>query len=359
MARGSDSTDAAEEDDPGSTHQIAPTVSIYQNSEHVSGILQQLFGEPLVTEQSRESLDERKDSSGTTTNTGGAAQVAVKAPIVQGSVKGDRTRGSREDQDLTLSTRSVTNFVYSQAYYLYLVRDTLRARGHLKTVASSDDALGLSSGDFIEYQATFRPNEINALLDILTPDLIAAITAYRVRSQGARLLEGFEDIEDLKSEWFKAETKASVQADLARAVATALRVDFRSESTREYYGTIDTDGDHEVTAVTICDNTHFVVEDEDRILDGHFTVLGKVTSPADTDVPVLERNKVLERLQPTAVDQIFEALRQSVEPQAQRLSERSSAAGGDFPSGSDLLNVEFASRVPGLSFRVIPIAIYA
>lgn len=240
-----------------------------------------------------------------------------------------------------------------------MVRDTLRARGQLKTLASNDDALGLNSGDFVEYQATFRPNEISALLDILTPDLIAAITAYRVRSEGVRLLGGLDDVDDMKSEWFKAETKAGVQADFARAIATALRVDFRSESTREYYGTIDTEGEDDVTAVTICDNAHFVVDDEDRILDGHFTVLGKVTSPAETDVPVLERNKVLERLQPTAVDQIFQALRQSVEPQAQRLSERSSAAGGDFPSGSDLLDVEFASRVPGLSFRVIPIAIYA
>lgn len=70
-----------------------PTVSIYQNSEHVSGILQQLFGEPLVTDQSRETLNERKDSSGSSTNKGGGASVTVKAPIVQGSIKG-ALRGS-------------------------------------------------------------------------------------------------------------------------------------------------------------------------------------------------------------------------------------------------------------------------
>jgi hypothetical protein len=254
----------------------------------------------------------------------------------------------------------VTNYVFSQAYYLYVVRDFLRERGQLKTVTTLDEALALNSGDFVEYKAAFRPNEMNALLDILTPDLISAITAHHYRREGVRLLEGLSDLEEMKQAWYKAETKASVNADLARAVASAVRVDFRSESTREYYGAIDIEGEDEVTAVTICDNAHFVVDDEDRMLDGHFTVLGKVTSPAETDVPVLERNKLLERLQPTAVDQIFEALRKSVEPQAQRLSERSSAAGGaEFPSGSDLVDVEFASRVPGHSFRVIPIAIYA
>ena len=37
------------------------TISIYQNSEHVNGILQQAYNAPLLTAESRETLQERKD----------------------------------------------------------------------------------------------------------------------------------------------------------------------------------------------------------------------------------------------------------------------------------------------------------
>ena len=60
-----------------------------------------------------------------------------------------------------------------------------------------------------------------------------------------------------------------------------------------------------MTVVTICDAQHFTVEDEDRILDGTFTVLGKVTSAPVEGLPVFERNKVLRNLAPDAVDQII------------------------------------------------------
>jgi hypothetical protein len=145
-----------------------------------------------------------------------------------------------------------------------------------------------------------------------------------------------------------------MQSELAYAIARAVRVDFRSEKTREFYGTI-APGPDGVTAITICDNAHFVVEDEDRILDGDFTVLGKVTSTTSTDVPMLERNKILERLKPEGVDTLFRQLRHSVEGQARKLD----AHGDDGDLPDDFFDVAFSSRVWGPSFKVIPIAIYA
>ena len=51
------------------------------------------------------------------------------------------------------------------------------------------------------------------------------------------------------------------------------------------------------------DNAHIVVDDPNRILAGRFTVLGKAVSAVEDDVPVLARNKVLNRVRPKAVDQ--------------------------------------------------------
>jgi hypothetical protein len=61
----------------------------------------------------------------------------------------------------------------------------------LKTIESSADARDLKSGDFVEYTASFRPNEIIALLDILTPELIAEIARARVRSEGVAGFDAF------------------------------------------------------------------------------------------------------------------------------------------------------------------------
>ena len=224
----------------------------------------------------------------------------------------------------------------------------------LKTVTSRTDAAGLEVGEFVEYQATFRPNEINALLDILTPDLVAAITRYYFRNEGMKAFDNWADFENLKAYSEKNQIIAQTQADLARAVAGAVRVDFRSEKTREFYGTIGNDAEV-VTAVTICDNPHFVVDDEDRILDGQYTVLGKVTSPTSTNVPILDRNKILDRLKPEGVDELFKTLRDSVTKQSKGLEAR---AGSD-QLANDIFDVALASRIDGSSFKVVPVAIYA
>lgn len=262
--------------------------------------------------------------------------------------------GRSAESGLTASSRLTRNFEYSQAYYLHVVRAALRKAGVLRVVTSANDASDLRSGDFVEYQATFRPNEISALLDILTPDLIAAITHYAVNSRSIRRYTEYgADLEGLQIFAAQGQADAQARSDLARSVAEAVRVDFRSVKTREFYGSIGR-GEQEVTAVTICDNPHFVVDDEDRILDGEFTVLGKVTSATTTDVPILERNKVLDRLKPEGVDQFFDMLRDSVGDQARRLE----GQGGHSDIADDIFDVALASRIHGPSFKVMPIAIY-
>jgi hypothetical protein len=326
------------------------TVSIYQNAEHVSGILQQAYGAPLLTEESRENLLEQKDEAGRTKDAGGNVGVKAKAPVV-GDISGDIRlgRSSREDTLVTQAGKSIQQFIYSQAYYLHVVRNTLRGRDQLKSVRSVTDAEGLLSGDFVEYQAAFRPNEINAALDILTPRLVAAIATHLVRREALDQYMKAPDTETIQRLTMVFEAKARSHSELAEAIAEAVRVDFRSEKTREYYGLIG-EGGNSVTAITICDAAHFVVEDEDRILDGRFTVLGKVTSSPEIDVPVLGRNKLLERFEPKAVDEVFDRV---------RAVGASPATGGMFDTVGDMIDLELASRIYGTSFKVVPIAIYA
>ena len=346
------------ENAPG--QQPTPTVSIYQNPDHVAGILQQVFVAPLIVAETHEQGEDASRAENVGKQAGGTLAASASIPLV-GKIDADLTgqRARNTEVGSVSTTRLSRNYEYSQAYYLYLIRNTLRERGQLKTVTAGSEAAGLEAGDFVEYEATFRPNEISALLDILTPDLIAAITHHHYKDEGIKLFDAYAgDYEALKVFIEKNAAKAENNAVLARAVAEAVRVDFRSEKTREFYGAIGPTSDS-VTAITICDHAHFVVEDEDRILDGHFTVLGKVTSPVVRDVPILERNKLLDRLKPEGVDELFDQLRDSVNDKARGI-EHLAGTDGDSSSTTDgIVDMALASRIEGSSFKVIPIAIYA
>lgn len=327
-----------------------PTISIYQNPDHVAGILQQLFVAPLVTNEVREHGSDESSGDGTKTTKHGGVKAAGSVPLV-GEVgldlSGDRVKFA--ESGLSASAKTIQNFTYSQAYYLYLVRDTLRERDLLRTVAGAEDAANLASGDLVEFQATFEPNSLHALLDILTSDLIAAIVRHSVRSEMLSMFEAIDDFEKRRAYVEMMDMKANARAEIAKAAADAVRVDFRAEKTREFYGHVS-----DVTAITICDNQHFVLEDEDRILDGEFTVLGKVTSAVEPNVPVLSRNKLLDRLSPEVVDALFDTLRSSTAESAEKID-----IGGQELDLGEVLDLAFPSRIEGPSFKVVPVAIYA
>lgn len=329
-----------------------PTISIYQNPDHVAGILQQVYGQPLVEGEQREQTTETTASKQKDRTLTGDAKGRGGVPIIGAAEAGFGGQMSRSLGEAQGSASRITqNFAYSQAYYLYLVRGALTERCQLKPLTTADDASTLGVGDFVEFSATFRANEMTALLDILTPDLISEITYFGARSDGVKMFDAYDDFEGLKLFAEKNEIKARLRAELAREVARAVRVDFRAEKTREFYGTIGS-GAEAVTAITMCDVAHFVVEDEDRILDGRWTVLGKVTAETAADVPILERNKVLDRIKPEGIDDLFAELRKAADKQVDKLP-------GDEPDAyEDIFNLAFASRVAGPSFKVVPIAVF-
>jgi hypothetical protein len=326
------------------------TVSIYQDPEHIEGILQQT-NRGLLTDSSH--ADEATDTETHTRDTDVGAQVEVTTRIpVIGGVGGAgnvaRTTGS---SDVRLSGRRGTrNFKYTSAYYLHHVRQTLSQRGLLRTVTSGDEVGTLRVGDFVEFEASFSPDELISLLDVFNPELIAALTRWTRRRS---LLKEISDAspEDREGLAIQYQYRPDVDAEAAKAVAEAIRVDFRSNATRQYYGII---GESGPTAVVVCDTRNFLVEDTDRMLDGEFTVLGKVSTRPERDVPIFSRNKVLDRIQPEAVDLIVQQLRAL----ASSPIEGGAAFFGNEATFDDMIDLNFSSRIDGGSFKLLPIAIY-
>jgi hypothetical protein len=230
------------------------------------------------------------------------------------------------------------------------VRQDLRTAGLLKNIASSADLQNLEVSDFVEFRAKFSPDEIISLMDVFNPDLVAALTRWVRRSQLINSITSADTEEQRQALIIELQTRPDADAEAAKAIAEAVRVDFRSAATRQYYGAIGSDS--EITAVVVCDTRSFLVEDADRILDGHFTVLGKVSSPPATDVPILARNKVLDRIQPEAVDLLTDQIRKAAK---ERID---SSNIGEIRTMEQYLDMNFPSRIDGTSFKVIPIAIF-
>lgn len=84
----------------------------------------------------------------------------------------------------------------------------------------------------------------------------------------------------------------SAEDDLALGLANAVYADLLGTAPREYYGSIENGGDGR----DICDGSGFLSDDADRLLNGSFTVLGKVSTAAEDEVPLLSRNKLLSLL---------------------------------------------------------------
>ena len=329
-----------------------PHVVIYQNPDFVGGLLQELLNEGLLV--SGESESTRKDSSGNTQTKSGGANLAAKAALpVAGGLEGslDAALGKTSNEGTETAATARRQYSYDLAYYLQLLKQ--RLAGQIVEIDAKEDADGLMGGEIVVYTGRFRANEINALLDIATPDLVAAATKFFVRRSARPHVDDDNfDIAQLKYDWEVSEQEATRQADLAYAATRAVRTDFRSENTREFYCDLGED----LTAVTVCDAAHFITDDQDRLLDGRFTVLGKVITPLEEDVPVFGRNKILKRLNPDFVvsvfDQLFDSVGSSV-PHQQQLRNL-------FDEGTDTppIDLKFSAKIEGPSFAVLPIAIY-
>jgi hypothetical protein len=325
------------------------TISIYQDPSYIEGIVQQ-SSRGLITDSSDTDNAQNTQSSKQDDGMHGDIGAKVSFPGIGGFNAGAGASSSDGTSNENLFGQQRTrNFKYTSAYYLHHVRQDLRSAGLLRKVVSAEDLKNLEVGDFVEFQAKFSPDEIISLMDVFNPDLVAALTRWVRKNKIINSITNAETSEQQQALVLEFQTRPDADAEAAKAIAEAVRVDFRSGATRQYYGAIGSGSS--ITAVVVCDTRSFLVEDADRILDGNFTVLGKVSTPPATDVPILARNKVLDRIQPKAVDFLAENMRKVAK-------ERIDSNIAEIQTMEQYLDLNFPSRIAGISFNVIPIAIY-
>ena len=337
-------TDTAPRDDA----HTAPIATIYQNSDQIAGVLQQIARHPLLTEESREFTSGGDNKSGADGAVSGKGTGKIAVPFAGGGEVGLEARASLSSSwTESTGTASRQQFVYSQAYNLHLVRQFLDQENLLTRVASVKHAEAVRPGAFVEYTTAFDPVELTLALDVISPELVEAVTRFTVKQDYLKRFptEGGHEAREEHAQ--RMGIAADMKGELARAIANAVKADTRQETTREYYGRVA--ATPALTLITICDLAHFIVDDPDRLLDGTFTVLGKVIAPVEKDAPTFSRNKLLRNLAPAALDSGIEEMR--------KLMSNAPKVGEKPPS--EYIDLKLASRVNGASMRIMPLAIYS
>lgn len=326
----------------------APVATIYQNSDQVAGVLQQLFTQPLIVDETREVTAGAGDKQAVSANASAGGNGGVKVPLLGAlKVEGAGEVAGSGSWTSNTGTASRQQYVYSQAYYLHLVRKQLAQDGNVRSVRSGDDLDGIEPGAFVEYTTSFDPVEVALALEVITPELVDAIMQFTVRKEYTSMFPEEGGFEAVRVHAEKMNVEAESKGQFARAVATAVQADARQESTREYYGRVSIDP--AITAITVCEREHFITADPDRLLDGTFTVFGKVISAPETDVSTFARNKLLRNLSADAFDYLIEQMQSG-------LQQGTPIAG---IAMKDFIDLKLDSRVRGKSFRVLPLAIFS
>lgn len=325
-----------------------PVATIYQNSDQVAGILQQLFGQPLIVDETRDINSTAGDDSSISTSASASGDAKGKIPLVGAlAVKAGGDLAASGSWTSTTGTAARQQFVYSQAYYLHRVRQQLADTGNLQRLTSIEDAASVTPGSFVEYTTSFDPVELTLALEVITPELVDAIAQRSVHKEYKDSYPEGATFEGIRAHAEKMRVDAESKGAFARAIATAVQADARQLSTREYYGRIVPEPP--LTAITVCEREHFITGDPDRLLDGTFTVFGKVISSVEEDVPTFARNKLLRNFSADAFDQLISGMHS-------QLSSGNKVAG---MSPDTFLDLKIDSRVSGKSFRVLPLAIFS
>ncbi|WFN93808.1 DUF6414 family protein [Gordonia sihwensis] len=339
--------------------QRVPVAIVYQNSDFVGSLIQAVTGGGLAQSGETEFTDGTDSSHESQNGFDAQASGGIQAPgvaNVAGRLGGKRARttGTSEEH----RRRHRLDMSYDISYHFHQLRSMLADQ--TKTVADTASATGLVTGDIVTFTGRLEPDPISAVLDIASPELAAEIARYVARRKRLQVTGDDFDVDELRASWESAEQSATTNADLARAVTSALHTDFRRRTTIEYHATI---GDA-LTGIVVCENEHFVTADPDRLLDGEFTVLGKVVTSPETNTPVLRKNKLLRRLNPQWVAWLFDQIGSNDhferdESYQSFLSTISAEDDGDETAEVPPIDLNFPAIIEGVSFVVLPIAIFA
>ncbi|GAA3401711.1 DUF6414 family protein [Pseudarthrobacter polychromogenes] len=299
------------------------TIVIYQNTPFVEGLYQQFIG-------GRPTQMQTNDQSDVTDGLKGIADVGGSIPGIV-NLKGSG-EGSRQSKS---ATGSATTMTFDHAYLLHGVRQALREKDLVTVVDDPAAYQGLKPGDFVEYRATFEPNFIVSVLDVLTADIVQK---YAYASNLKEAISPEMTPEELQH----ANNEATLSSNQAAAIFEAAQREFRNGTSLEFYGKVVPAPGAEslnVHAVTVCDRAMFSGGDTDKLVDGEFRVLGKVIRVMNYGYTLMDRNKILSRLKDNALDELQEKLRAD-----ERVAE--------------YINLDLGLKEDAAAFKVIPITVF-
>ena len=124
-----------------------PSISIYQNAGHVTGILQQLFEEGILTAAEFQKSDEAAEVLQRNNRIGVDLEAGADVPLLAkaaAKVTGSRDKQRTENDKQTNTLRQ--QYVYSHSLYLQLVTRTLREKGWIKSITSGTEASDIGPG---------------------------------------------------------------------------------------------------------------------------------------------------------------------------------------------------------------------
>ena len=288
---------------------------VYQNEPFIDGLYQATY-EGMTEEATSEQSDKKAESANAKVGIGTKSILPIKASAEAG--------GKTSNDSGQVFTQKMT---YSNAYRLHKVRQELYLQNSIKHLKSKSDADSVVYGDFIEFNASFENNEFSQLLDLVTPEL-GGIFGY---------MYYMSELEKDQNATFQ-EHVSNGRAALGRSIVEALHKEFRNETSAEFYGKIE---NVDASAVVICDKQFFTNGDSDRLLDGTFTVFGKVVAINKTGngFSKFERNKILKRIKPAGLKWVQNKVK-------------------EMGSVEDYLDTNLELTIDGLAFKVIPVAIY-
>lgn len=327
---------AAAEPDSSSDYNLV----IYQNSTFVAALLQQLLNIGLPMEDENEQANARAQAQSTDGTASGGTGVHVNLPMfpVKAGVnlKGDLTATASAND--SYENRSRVSRRFTQANYLHTVKKELEQRSLIRDVHDVESMTRLQTGDFVRFKSFFKPNDLSTFIELVTPEMVAAFLRNKHKQEAIKKFDWTKGHDERVAFAQRLELEVEPKIEMAVATTKAIKQAFRNDATREFIGTLGPIDDRRITALTICDTEHFIGLDRDRILDGHFTVLGKLTSTSYGTESVLSNNKVLRRVQPAALDLLTESFKD------QRIS--------------SMFDMSISLKLNPPIMTVIPIAIY-
>lgn len=245
------------------------------------------------------------------------------------------------------------------------IKNHLHGNKQLQSISQDEDFNNLELGQFVEFDSSYKKNEIRELLELLTDDnsfeLLWTLYQKHEKEKKEREQEKQSNNNDKKSNKNKSKPKNNNKdkeyyKNLFKTIRNILTIDFPPESTSlDFYGQIEATS---IQNVLICDTKFFVQEDKNRILDGKFKVLGKVldiqneSNPEETVTSYfsqLDRNKLLKRVTPDALEQ-FQTLLSHILKEFKSEEEQ----GKEIEWFDNQINLQLTGKV----LKVLPIIIY-